>query len=253
MSSVFNKKIRNEHAKHYIQAVFADRLQAEGFVCPDDNLLNWYRIVNKELIHSVCFFSHWSNLPLMMCIAYGIHPLFVSPFHSTDVHISAPVNDERFYLQTITEAAPKQCFAPYADDILVYAPQTDGRGLYTLEKIILPRINPVQTIEQCYRFHREQASKLSGRMTPTIIDEAIYLNDIAAYPNCKLSVGKLISMYQRQCEIFPTNKHYKDILAQLQLQDRALSDNARAEFLLVLEQRTQRTIKLLKKKFGITV
>ena len=253
MSSVNNKKIRNEHAKHYIQAVFADRLQAEGFECPDDNLLNWYRIVNKEVIHSICFFSHWSNLPLMMCIAYGVHPLFVVPFHTTDVHVSVPVNDERFYIQTITEAVPKKRFAPYADDILVYAPQADGRGIYTLESIILPQITAVQTIEQCYRFHREQMSKQSGKMTPTIIDEAIYLNDITAYPKCKLSVSKLIMIYQGQCENNPSNKHYKEMLLQLQQQDRALCDNAREEFLLVLEQRTQKTIKLLKKKFGITV
>ena len=253
MSAVNSKKIRNEHAKNYIQAVFANRLQDEGFVCPDDKLLNWYRIVNKELIHSICFFSQWSNLPLMMSIAYGVHPLFVSPFRSGDVHISPPVNDERFYPQTITEATSRQCFAVYAEDVLVYAPQANGRGIYALDEIILPQINAVQTIEQCYRFHRDKSSKQSGRMTPTIIDEAIYLNDVAAFPNCKLSVNRLISMYQRQCEKFPTNKSYNEILTQLQIQNRVLSDCARDEFLLVLEQRTQKTIKLLEKKFGITV
>lgn len=253
MSSANNKKIRNEHAKKYIQAVFADRLRAEGFVCPDDKSLYWYRIVNKELMHSICFFSQWSNLPLMMGIAYGIHPLFVSPLYSSDVHFAAPVNDERFYPHTITEAEPPQRYAPYTDDILVYAPQASGRGIYTLEQTILPQMKAVQTIEQCYKFHLEKTSKQSRMLTPTIIDEAIYLDDIAAYPNCKLSVERLIPMCQSQCDKFPTNKNYKEELAQLQLQNSVLSGNAKEEFLLVLEHRTQKTIKLLKKKYGISV
>lgn len=38
MGSVNNKQIRNLHARNYIQAVFADRLKEEGFVCPNDKL-----------------------------------------------------------------------------------------------------------------------------------------------------------------------------------------------------------------------
>ena len=252
MGSATNKIIRNTHAKNYIQAVFAERLLAEGFVCPDEKLLYWYRIVNKELVHSVWFFSHWPNLPLTLEIAYSIHPMFVPPFHSSDVYISDPYGDH-FYSMQIKEAGPKHHFASYSDEASVYAPVEDGRGLYTLEQIILPQLNPVQTMDQCYHFHLAKARELNKGFSPTIIDEAIFLNDTAAYPKCQLAVNRLMRINQGYCEKFPTKKIYKDTLAQLQLQNRVLTENARDELLLVLEQRTQKIIKSLNKKFGITV
>lgn len=253
MGSATNKIIRNTHAKNYIQAVFAERLLAEGFVCPDDKLLYWYRIVNKELVHSVCFFTRWTNVPIMMEIAYGIHPLFVPPLYSSDVHISITGYDERFTPLTIKEAPPSRRFAPYSDEASVYAPQEEGRGLYTLEQIILPQLNSVQTMEQCYRFHLVKARECNKGFSPTIIEEAIYLNDTAEYPKCQLAVNRLIPMYQKYCEKFPTKRIFQDTLAQLQLQNRALSDNAREELLLILEKRKQKNIKWLNKKYGITV
>lgn len=253
MGSATNKITRNAHAKNYIQAVFAERLLAEGFVCPDDKMLYWYRIVNKELVQSVCFFSRWSNVPIMMEIAYGLHPLFVPPFYSSDVHISIPGHDERFNPLTIKEAPPSRHFAPYSDEASVYAPREDGRGLYTLEQILLPQINGVQTMEQCYRFHLDKAQELNSGFSPTIIDEAIYLNDTAAFPKCQVAINRLLRNYERLCAQYPTIKNYKDTLSQLQLQNRALSENAREEFLLSLEQRKQKNIKWLNKKLGMTL
>ena len=156
MGSVKNKKTRNDYAKKYIQAVFADRLRMEGFICPDDKLLCWYRIVNKSLIQSIYFFSRWPNIPLMMEIAYGVYPLFVTPFFFGDVHVSVPINDERFIPMRIIEPGSKQSYALFADDVLVYAPCSGTRGLYTLEQLILTQLNEVQTIEQCYCFHQEK-------------------------------------------------------------------------------------------------
>lgn len=252
MGSVSNKAVRNTHAKNYIQAVFADRLRAEGFVCPDEKLLYWYRIVNKELVHSVCFYSQWSNLPLTLGIAYSVHPLFEPPFHSGDVYISDPYGDH-FYSMQIKEAGPKHHFASYSDEAFVFAPVENGRGLYTLEQMILPQLNPVETMEQCYRFHLAKARELNRGFSPTIIDEAIYLNDTASFSKCQLAVNRLMRIYQGYCEKFPTKKIYKDTLVQLKLQNRALSENAREELLLSLEQRKQQNIKWLNKKLGIVV
>lgn len=253
MSAIKNKQIRNAHAKNYIEAVFANLLRAEGFNCPDDKLLCWYRVVNKEVVHSVCFFSRWPNVPLMMEIAYGVHPLFLSPFRSTDVYISNRPDDERFYTATIQECGPTHQFAPYSQEILVYAPKLYGRGLYTLEHVILPQMNAVQTTAQCYRFHRQKSAERSGSLTSTMIDEAIYLNDTTAYLNCRRTVDRLIGVYLRNCELQPTKKIYKEILLQLQQQKQTLVDGKREEYLAILEQRAKRTINWLDKVFCNTV
>lgn len=253
MGAVKNKQIRNMHAKCYIEAVFADRLRAEGFVCPDDKLLCWYRVVNGEVIHSVCFFSRWSNLPLMMEIAYGMYPLFLHPFRFSDVHTSKRPDDERFYSVTIMEEGPQHHYAPYTEEILVYAPKADGRGLYTLEQVILPQMNAVQSLEQCYRFHREKIAKFPIRMTRTTIDEAIWLNDTGAYPDCMQALDQMIPIYQRGCERQPTNMEEKEALLQLQQQKHAIEEDAREEYLATLDRRVKKTTALLDKKWGITI
>jgi len=42
------KHIANLHAKNYVDAVFAQSLLDDGFVCPDDKSLCWYRVTNGE-------------------------------------------------------------------------------------------------------------------------------------------------------------------------------------------------------------
>ena len=206
MASNKNKQFRNVHAKNYIQDVFADRLQEEGFVCPDERMLCWYRVVNHEVIHSLCFFSQWSHVPIYMEVAYGIYPLFVSPFYSSDVYIPMrPIDDERFYETQIQEGDVKR-FSPYSGDALVYAPQRDGHGVDTLNSFLLPQMNSVTTVEQCYRINRKLHRGISCGMSPTLIDEAILLEDILAYDNCRRAVEKLMKMYQEKLELNPSQK-----------------------------------------------
>lgn len=247
MASSNKKHIRNGHARNYIEAVFAERLLEEGFVCPDDRLLCWYRVVNKEVVHSLCFFSRWSNVPILMEVAYGIHPLFVPPFYSGDVYISArPDDDERFYETRINEGNISH-FAPYSQDVLVYAPQHGGHGVDTFNSIILPQMDSVTSIEQCYRLNRKMHHGHHCGMSPTLIDEAILLEDICAYDNCKRAVDKLLRLYQAKSENHSGRREYKDMLARLQVQKQALFEKDRESFLRNLELRKEKTIALLVK------
>ena len=132
MGSVNKKNLRNLHARRYIQEVFATRLRDEGFVCPDDKLLWWYRLNSDEIVNSICFFSRWTNLPLMLEIGYGIHPLFVKPYYSCDVYISNPPIDERFYTVDIGFGSEKRHYAPFLPDVLVYTPKKTEKGLMLL-------------------------------------------------------------------------------------------------------------------------
>lgn len=247
-----NKQFRNNHAKNYIQAVFAERLQEEGFSCPDDRLLCWYRVVNNEIINSICFFSSWSNVPISMAIGYGIYPLFVQPFHYSNVYLSAPPNDERFYCTHIQEGDVKW-FEIYSEYAQVYCPRTDGRGIGIFNDFLLPQMNAVQSVEQCYRINRKLYHGNYAGMSPTLIDEAIYLNDISAFDNCRRANEKLIRLYEKEVIQHPSCKAHRDMLANLQMQKVALLENRREDYLLNLERRKKKTIALLEKKYGIVV
>ena len=54
-----NKTEINIHARKYIAAVFENRLREEGFSCPNEKLLCWYRIRKGELLDTVIFCSNW--------------------------------------------------------------------------------------------------------------------------------------------------------------------------------------------------
>lgn len=252
MGSVNNKQIRNLHARNYIQAVFADRLKEEGFVCPNDKLLCWYRVVNNELIQSIYFFSQWSNLPLMMEIGYGIHPTYHKPFSSSDVYISNQPYDERFYTVAIGSDLPVQHYSPYSPDILVYAPKNDGSGITTLDHVVLPTMNSIKSVEECYRFHRKMYCHSSFGMSTIMIDEAIQLGNTAAFPNCNRALDKMISVYGKNCEQYPSKKEYQDKLQYARHQKAALLTENRKAYMDILEQRSAKNLQQLK-KWGILI
>ena len=252
MGSVNNKQIRNLHARNYIQAVFADRLKEEGFVCPNDKLLCWYRVVNNELIQSIYFFSQWSNLPLMMEIGYGIHPTYHKPFSSSDVYISNQPYDERFYTVSIGSDLPVQHYSPYSSEILVYAPISDGRGITTLDHVVLPTMNSIKSVEECYRFHRKMYCHSSFGMSTIMIDEAIQLGNTAAFPNCIRALDKMISLYIKDCEQYPSRKEYQDKLQYARHQKAALLTEDRKPYLEILEQCQAKNLQQLK-KWGILI
>ena len=248
MGSVNKKKLRNLHARCYIQEVFATRLQEEGFVCPDDKLLCWYRLHSDEIVNSICFFSRWSSLPLMLEIGYGIHPLFVKPYYSSDVYVSDLPNDERFYTVGIGFGSEKRHYAPFSPDALVYAPKTDGKGIDTFEREILPQMNGITTIEQCYLFHRKNFRSPTFGMSSLMIDEAIIINDNSIMENAKRNADKMVSYYFTQSDKYPNKKVYRDKLLHAKLQKAALTGESHEEFLAAVEKSATKNLLQLQKQ-----
>lgn len=242
------KQIRNAHARAYIKEVFAARLEDAGFICPDEHMLCWYRIVNEDIIQAVFFFSHWPNLPLNLQIGYGVHPSFVLPLYYTDVCVKNLPWDERLFEMHIWEGE-KNVFAPFSDEILVYAPQAAGYGIDTLNSIIFPKLNSIQTLEECYRENRKMYRGTKFGMSLTMIDEAIYLNDVHALENCKRAVEKMIPFYKAEAEQNPNQKEYRDSLDRLQIQRAALWENKREEFLESIAKRSNKNLAAMKKKY----
>jgi hypothetical protein len=144
-------------------------------------------------------------------------------------------------------------FAPYSDEALVYCPQADGYGVDTFNSVILPILDSIDSMEKCYDYNKKIIRGNVGKMSITAIDEAIYLNDSHAIDDCKEALAKRIPHYQNLVEMFPNNKEYADALVRLYQQENALYHDQREAFLRSIEQRKQKTIKFVRKKFGITL
>ena len=50
-----NKKILKQYARQYIAEVYEPALREAGFVCPNDDLLCWYRLQSDEIVNSFTF------------------------------------------------------------------------------------------------------------------------------------------------------------------------------------------------------
>ena len=258
-----NKKQElNLHTKRYIQAVFEMRLREEGFVCPNDKLLCWYRVKNDEIVNSIIFFSPWANMPVMLWTGYGIHPLFQMPAYTNSVSFpQRPFEWEYFLQQSIVENYPINAmrYTMFSPDIWVYAPGHDGKGIYTFDGIILPQMASANTIEACYQRHKENRLSRAAEtpfvqfagISDVFVDGAIYLGDVEVYPYCEKSIEKHLALYQKFCEEKPDKKEYQTELQNWEMRRIALLDGARDEYLKQLKNRAAQNLVKMKKKHMI--
>lgn len=255
-----NKTIINIHAKRYIQAVFEARLRDEGFHCPDDKLLCWYRIRGSDMFDTVIFRSAWTNLPLSMDILYEVSPLFFAPLRTQNVNYNDSTHIRFDCLRHFSnlEKGPisEANMAPFSPDVLVYAPKHGGRGIYAFNEVILPAIDAIHTINESYQIHKEVQYRSPNKScwfwnaSREYVAEAIYVNDTEVYPYCRKRIERALSMYRDLAWMRPSNREISIILEDWELLRTALFEDGRMEFLDILEQRKIRTKRLLK-KWGI--
>jgi len=261
------KHIANLHAKNYVDAVFAQSLLDDGFVCPDDKSLCWYRVTNGEIINSIFFVSSWSNLPLMLDIGYGIHPLFSMPLYLHSVQYNGFEGREICTEKPLLEPdlSVPMGYRKYSPDASVYAPNRGTRGLYTYQGIVKPLMDRATSVSSCYALHKESyaSSYAAGPhkdtddmfigISQTFIDEAIFVDDVEIYPYCKREVTRWITNIKPLTEKYPQKKEYINILQQLEQQHNALFNDGREEYLSILEQRKAKTVRTLRKRFAIDI
>lgn len=262
MSRITNTA-RNAHTKRFIQDVFAQRLLDTGFRCPDDKLLCWYRIVNREIINSICFYTPWGHLPVMLGIGYGIHPLFTLPARIPSVYApNRPLDQETFHHQPLvpTPDAIQCSMRMYHPGTQVYAP-AGGDGIYTLDGVLLPLMDSAQTIEDCYRIHKRNyldqtlvpAERKFGAASVTFMDEAIFCGDTEIFSCFATVVEQRIRFLENECREHSTDKSLQTMLQHVQRQKQALFEGERAEYLTYLQQLRKFNITQLPKKYGITI
>jgi hypothetical protein len=263
MNMAKNKTVINIHARNYISAVFEPKLREEGFLCPDDKLLCWYRIRNQEIMDTIIFCSSWSDLPLSMEIRYEASPLFVEPIYIKNVNWNLGVHDRTDCIQSTRlyegKEIQKVSYSRFSDKVWVYAPSCGTRGLYTLEKIVLPYLSGIKTVYDCYtthkRVHLHRAS--AGRYRPfrsasrEFIDMALYCNDREVFQQCISRVNDALRMYKDLVYMKPYNHALKKKLEHWEQLGKALSEENHGGYLITLEKHKidnlTRLEKLLKK------
>lgn len=267
-SFVTKIKLLHSHIRNYIQAVFADCLLREGFRCVSDDMLSWYRI-RGTIVNSLSFFTLLNRIPVELKIAYGIHPLFAPPYFINKAFISNyPLNDETFSIRFITEDVPVNSmnYSPFAEDALVYAPGNAGRGIYTLEGIILPQMDGVTTISDCYLFHKKRyldyslrplereylkihpnISELEIRLktvSDLFIEEAIYENDSELLPYLQILIDERISAESQILALQPQNTQSIHILHQYKIMANVIANKEISEYRNALDQRLKRNLEI---------
>lgn len=254
-----------KHTQTYVREVFADRLLEEGFVSPDNKDFCWYRVIGKEIVNSICFYTRWAALPVILDISYGIHPLFVEPFQPKGVYIyDYPFNIVNAQQQPIRTKQDSNTYQFSLPNAMVSVPAGSDRGLYTLDGIILPIMNAVQTPQACYELHKAHCladsplgnytiDQKMNRAPDDFMDMVIYFDDVDMYPHCRNKVLERIQNINKIDDKYLRTKPYQESLCRLEQLKRAFCDGGREEHLAILEQRKVEVIKTLEKKMHIVI
>lgn len=247
---MFNKLAGRPDAKAYIDKYFAKKLQSEGFVCPDNKSLCWYRIQNNSIINSVIFFFMFSSAPWVMLMGYNFHPLFQMPPNTKNaLYPDRPLVEETLEEVPLfdVQSAGIGGSLPIFTNLPVISPPDGGDGIYMLEHMILPRMERATSIETCYQLHKnrrlEQPDEHSADKFRTIgsifIDEAIYMNDTEVFPYCADRIDNIIEWLEETCTKKPFSKATRLLLEEWRWRKAALTENRREEYLQRLNERLQ--------------
>lgn len=252
------------YAQEYIRAVFSDVLLQEEFISPDGKNTIWYRVVNKEVVNTICFYTRSLSQPIMLEMGYGIHPLFVEPFRTAKVYLNDfPFNFEVLHAQRIVSRDGQCGGRYYSSNIPIMIPHGKDRGLYTLEGIALPKMNSVKTALDCYELHklRYQENKPTDKKfnitfeqrlstcSTDFINEGIFFEDEALYPIFRNLVTERIQNAESYDEKMRRSKWGKTRLHHLEYQKKALFEDNRGDFLDSMEQQKANVIDLLERKY----
>lgn len=220
-----NKTMLNVHAQRYISAVFQQKLIQEGFTCPDDKLLCWYRIRNSEILDTVIFYTRWERFPIMMEILYECAPLYFAPIRINNVAFKEThANRSDCYRSCMVlegTGVDEANIGIFSTDIMVYAPQHGARGLFTLTDVVFPYFDGAQTASDCYRQHKqarlecvdeETGAVYYGDMSKEFIEEVLWDKDTEMYGYSKTRIEAAINMCE---EILAENPGRRSYVAML--------------------------------------
>lgn len=260
-----------EYAQRYIQEVMADRLKQAGFVSRKGECINWYRIVNDEVIQTVYFRTSNKFVPVWLEIGYGAHPIFIPPLVHKGPYLSGNPVYEQYY-DRIPELTPdstgrtsrrsmiiKESNSVYSEpDVMVLCPADEYKGRDILDRV-LQMLEPLQSSRSCYEAHKiwrekEIENGMFLTMSPYFVDEVIYWDDSSLLPYCRNYISSMIKFLEsaeKTGKLF--YKSDAERLGQLRILKDYVEPYRREEYLHILKEREEIILALLKRNTGLKV
>ena len=242
--------------QHCARKIYAQRLRQAGFKSYHQEDLNWYRVINGQVLQSIYLFSTINAIPLIMSVGYGHHPLFIPAPMPQKIVFGDFGEDERMrWIRKLN--------ASYStfDGTLVMCQDTERHGAETLDEDVFPIFNIAVTEVELYKLHREicieeiKKYRKNGKLellqiigSEWLADEAIYFDDKEVQ---ELIIGQLIRRKKgmEEGEMLSTLKRQEWYQARIN----AIQSGDRKTFMTMLEARKRRFIKDLDRKLGIQV
>ncbi len=247
--------------QQYVRGVFAQRLRQEGFSSINGNDLQWFRLVNQDVVNAIVFFTPWADVPVLPLIGYGIYPTFLNPYIPKKVHITDPnCGWELFTQHQLVESGDEPLMTQiYSKDVPVYCPGRDGKGIYTFDEILLPKMEQCQTPMHCYELHKQaylskthySIDQRFNFLSYEFIEEMIYFDDEEMYPYAQSAIVKELAAYQEMYAGSKMNKNQMKLIDRLSRLHHILFDGARKDYLDAFEKQKADTLRIFE-KHGIT-
>ena len=258
-----------EHTQRYVREVMADRLRENGFTSRKGEDINWYRVIDNDVIQAVYFATRHTALPSFLDIGFGSHPFFIPPLFYKGPYLHAGPGYEQYYV-AVPEIIPGSY--PYgmmrsqisgmsnrvyrSPDVQIMCPTDLNYGRDILDQVLLV-LDRIQTPRDCYLSHktwREREIENGSWMTmsPYFVDEVVYWDDGALLPFCKEYVFGMIEILEQAAQ---TGRFYRKSdelrLGELRQLREFLSNGDRDGHLNMLKEREKQVQLLLAKNTGI--
>lgn len=257
-----DKALVNQHAQAFIREVLADQLIQAGFVSRKEQDIQWYRVVNDNVLQAVLFNTQWAALPMLLAVSYSCHPLFIPPEFPKSVHVPnmmrsiEAVNPGRYLFKQNNNMV-------YSPKAAVTCPNDAYKGADILADI-LSKLDEVKSIEQCYNMHKAGRLKaaeicklppeeLFWNISPDFMDEVVYLDDIEMYPYCRKRIISELERYEKAQQVRKLWNVEKAELESLKFLKAAVLEGKRDGHLRVLEERRAESIRQLKRQTRISI
>ena len=238
---------KKAHLQKWARTYFADHLRDLGFVSWRGEDLSWYKLVGGEVLLTVYLFDSFGYLPMIPCLAYGMHAPFIKP----EMPQKVTMRESGWVSETMNFLYFDNPMRQMAPEIQVMATDTPDGGYRKFEETVLPLFDGIHTLEDAYRPFREyyidrrvqllqKAPEYADRQvfaSMDFLDEAIWLNDREMMERCTGDPDLWLHIRRKEAK-------------RIQMQKDVLNGH-REEYLQELEKRKSRYLRKLQKEAGL--
>lgn len=249
---IVSKSFIKQQVQQFVREVFADTLRKEGFTSYKNEDISWFRVINHEVVHHVCFVTPWRHCGTTLFMSLGCYPLYANiDIPTTPYMYDCHIGDPPLVYSVIL--SPEIL---YPGSGTVMCPRDGTYGLKVLKEKVLPQFEGMDSSLACYNRHIEirlDGLRLSGEKEVSLFKYQPYNDFIAEiiYQDDSKLYGELLAAIEiyRQEELSDTVLSPQTIQERLTLYntwEAAIAED-RKPFIDELEKRKADFLKKLQK------